>query len=229
MLTVRCIQWPLLVASANNCADRTALSAPPGPDRNREGTSIMAKLKYADFSDERKARERERARQWRANNPELAKEHDRRKSVKLSAERHAFRLLHPLVRLTKEERKARSRASCKKWHADNRDYANGKYAERYAANPEKRKAATRNSVYKRKYGLTIAEYDAMVAAQGGRCAICEADRPGGMGRWPIDHCAKTGKVRRLLCNACNPGLGFFKHDIALLQRAINYLKAFESV
>jgi hypothetical protein len=186
----------------------------------------MANTKYAGWPEERKAVARARAKKWRADNPERAKEYDRKKSAKESAALQEFRLKNPLVRLTKEQRQANNRAYNKRWYAANREYDKQRRAEWYAANIEHRRAITRNSTYKRKYGLTIAEYDAMVVAQGGRCAICGADNPRGVGRWPVDHCSKTGKVRRLLCNGCNPGLGFFKHDVDLLQRAIDYLKEF---
>lgn len=134
-----------------------------------------------------------------------------------------------MTRLTeaeREERKERKRVKWREWQAANREYDKQRRKDRYAADPERDKAATRKAIYRRKYGLTIAEYEAMVVAQGGRCAICGTDKPGGVGRWPIDHCSESGVVRGLLCNGCNPGIGFFKHDINRLQQAIDYLKRF---
>jgi hypothetical protein len=80
---------------------------------------------------------------------------------------------------------------------------------------------------RQKYKISPAEYEMLVKAQGDRCAICGTDKPGGKGRWHIDHCHDTGAIRRLLCTCCNPGLGFFKHDIVRLQAAIDYLKEFD--
>lgn len=54
------------------------------------------------------------------------------------------------------------------------------------------------------YGLSADEYDAMLAAQGGRCAICRA-RPKSK-RLAVDHDHRTGEVRGLLCSRCNHDL-----------------------
>lgn len=75
-----------------------------------------------------------------------------------------------------------------------------------------------------KYGVEHGSYDAMLAAQGGVCAICSTDKPGSrLNRFHIDHCHKSTVVRGLLCEHCNRGLGMFKDDPALLGRAITYL------
>jgi hypothetical protein len=73
----------------------------------------------------------------------------------------------------------------------------------------------------RRYGLTLKDYRAIVARQGNACAICKrSDRP-----LVVDHCHVTRKVRRLLCNKCNVGLGCFNDDPALLRAAAGYLEA----
>ncbi len=56
------------------------------------------------------------------------------------------------------------------------------------------------------YGITLEEQQAMLVAQGGKCANlgCVATDPGGrFNKWHVDHDHKTGKVRGLLCQACN--------------------------
>ena len=90
----------------------------------------------------------------------------------------------------------------------------------------------RSTAYHNHQGLTGADIDAMLLAQGGRCAIpaCGAEKPGG-GGWHIDHdhaCCPSGhsceKCRRgLLCAPCNMGLGQFRDDVALLRSAADYL------
>lgn len=91
------------------------------------------------------------------------------------------------------------------------------------ANPSK-DAANRKRERVKVYDLTIEEYDSMAERQNDRCAICLTDKPGGQGRWHIDHSHETGKVRGLLCTRCNSGLGYFRDNRANLERANAYLE-----
>ena len=75
-----------------------------------------------------------------------------------------------------------------------------------------------------KYGMTPEQIERLTFLQDGKCAICGTDSPGGRyDQWAVDHCHVTGSVRGLLCTACNAGLGQFKDDALLLQKAIRYL------
>lgn len=76
---------------------------------------------------------------------------------------------------------------------------------------------------KRNYGITIDNYDSMLASQGGRCALCGTDKPRGRGRFHVDHCHKTNNVRALLCTECNMMLGLAKDSVTTLQKAANYI------
>lgn len=73
------------------------------------------------------------------------------------------------------------------------------------------------------YGVTPEQYDALLLAQDNRCAICRTDTPGGRGTWCVDHCHDTERVRGLLCNGCNTGLGQFQDDPDRLKAAAEYL------
>lgn len=73
-----------------------------------------------------------------------------------------------------------------------------------------------------KYGISEAVWDAMYDLQGGRCAICQADFAL-VTKVCVDHDHTTGRVRGLLCNVCNQGLGYFADDVARLARAMEYL------
>lgn len=81
----------------------------------------------------------------------------------------------------------------------------------------------RSKVLKRKYGITVAEFDEMLAAQSGGCAICTSNvNPDGPSL-AVDHCHKTGKVRGILCGPCNKAIGLFRDDVLLLEKAVTYL------
>lgn len=78
----------------------------------------------------------------------------------------------------------------------------------------------------RRYGLTKADYDAILAAQGGCCAICKSTEPGGKTkrRFCVDHDHETNAVRGLLCIHCNAALGHLRDDADLCLAAGAYLE-----
>jgi hypothetical protein len=80
----------------------------------------------------------------------------------------------------------------------------------------------------RKYGITQEEFRRLLAAQGGGCGICGRKfgmlRSGKRLRLCVDHDHKTNAVRGVLCTSCNNGLGRFKDDPKLLERAVAYLR-----
>lgn len=82
-----------------------------------------------------------------------------------------------------------------------------------------------NALYLKKYGITLAQYEQLSEAQGGRCSICDQkpEGRGPAGKLHVDHCHATKRVRGLLCNNCNNGLGRFKHSAKFLERAAFYL------
>jgi hypothetical protein len=111
------------------------------------------------------------------------------------------------------------------WQQANAEKLNA-YRRRRRRLPEVR-AQERRSHLKRKFGLTPAEYEAKLAAQGGGCALCgRAPAPGR--QLDIDHDHTTGAVRGLVCNGCNQGLGQFQDDPIRLAYAASYLLHWES-
>jgi hypothetical protein len=83
----------------------------------------------------------------------------------------------------------------------------------------------RVQVLRTRYGLTLDDYKTMLAAQGGVCAICREPSTSAWGSLHVDHDHDTGRVRGLLCEACNVGLGNFKDDPARLRAAAVYLES----
>jgi len=108
-----------------------------------------------------------------------------------------------------------------KKYAKNPDVAAQKKAWRKKYNL-KTKDLRKFSRMKSLYGLSFDEYMGMMDAQSGKCAICGTKLAGIRGI-NIDHCHETNKIRGLLCKNCNLGLGFFKDEINLLQKAIRYI------
>ena len=96
------------------------------------------------------------------------------------------------------------------------------YRKKWESDPKNR----RRRKLRQKYGLTLEDYDKMMEAQNGKCKICGSSETKNK-RYeflPVDHCHTTGKVRGLLCDFCNVGLGRFEDDIERLENAIKYLK-----
>lgn len=73
----------------------------------------------------------------------------------------------------------------------------------------------------RRYGITYEQRQQMEKNQKGRCAICKKKKS-----LCLDHNHNTGKVRKLLCQKCNTGIGMFDEDIHFLASAIEYLQSF---
>ena len=80
----------------------------------------------------------------------------------------------------------------------------------------------------RLYGITAAEHQALEIMQDGLCAICNEPETmtyrGTRKSLSIDHDHETGRVRGLLCAACNFAIGKFRDDPALLRAAADYLE-----
>lgn len=116
---------------------------------------------------------------------------------------------------------AKRQAAVKRWRERNPERME-MYKNRY------RGARVRANRLKREYGITQQDYDEILRAQGGRCAICrqEPTRPYGL---VVDHCHATNVVRALLCDKCNTGLGAFRDDPSLLAKAMWYLTAHRQV
>ena len=110
-----------------------------------------------------------------------------------------------------------------KWrlHNNGREIAM-EIARRYADPFRKNRIARRRNL-KAKYGLTVREYESIHVAQSGKCAICGRDENGR--KLAVDHNHKTGEIRGLLCDSCNPRLGILE-DYEFVLIANRYLAKF---
>src|SRR5574337_857434 len=102
------------------------------------------------------------------------------------------------MREWRQKNKERSKELANRWRRENRE-------------------KTRGYHLKAKFGITNDDYDRMLEEQDFVCAICgePSDKT-----YHVDHCHTSGKVRGLLCNTCNRGLGYFKDNTSFLTNAI---------
>ena len=121
-----------------------------------------------------------------------------------------------------------------KWYSRHREQQKIKKRETYKRSPEYwslwLKNGGKDKVMLRKYNITADDRKKIFKSQLERCAICHTKDPaGGKGNgWVIDHNHITGRVRGILCNRCNVGIGFLKDDLSILRSAADYLEKWES-
>jgi hypothetical protein len=112
-------------------------------------------------------------------------------------------------------------ARAKQWRVDNIERF--RETQRNARSKPEAKRRARDGHLRRKFGITVEDYERMLGEQDGGCAIC--------GRPPktdvalhVDHDEVTGQVRALLCFSCNNLLGDVHDDPSLLRVAAEYLE-----
>ena len=169
------------------------------------------------------------------------REANRRSYEKHKAERLAKR------KLVSDEDKEARRVYLKQYREDNharlleqdrerwvkrRDQHNAQQRLRRKARSKKEQSRLdAEQYYRKRYGITLLEYDRKLVDQKGRCAICL--QPQGNNRLHIDHdhacCpSRSGKlcgqcVRGLLCGTCNMIVGLVEADPKFFERITNYL------
>ena len=87
----------------------------------------------------------------------------------------------------------------------------------------------REQLLRTNYRITLEDFNRILEAQNGVCAICNRPESLGDSRWnktrnlAVDHCHDTHQVRGLLCQACNTSIGLIGDSVETLNKAINYL------
>lgn len=114
----------------------------------------------------------------------------------------------------------------KKWRKNNPNKIKAQH-ERQKPNHKKyyqeHKIRWRELLLKRKYNITLEEYDNMLLNQHKKCAICEIKECLSGKNFAVDDCHETGKIRGLLCVKCNMGIGLLYNSI-LLNKALKYIE-----
>lgn len=126
-----------------------------------------------------------------------------------------------------ERRKARG----KLWKQENREKTRAYDRKAYWKDPVKTRERKKNPALRRKskllcrFGLTLEDYDRMLVAQMGVCAICgQPENSSQRKNLSVDHCHKTGKIRGLLCGACNLAVGNVKESPEIGRKLVSYIE-----
>jgi Recombination endonuclease VII len=159
----------------------------------------------------------EKAGRWDAHNARRRERYAQDPVYRAKEKRQSTERGRSYRRAHKEEINARARAR----YQAHKDEINQRSRAHYHAHKHDSASPVRKAHLKR-YGISPAEYDALLAKQNGACAIC---RRHVKGRLCVDHCHVTGMVRGLLCKECNGALGYLKDDQASLVAALAYLGA----
>lgn len=108
----------------------------------------------------------------------------------------------------------------KKRRSDYKKSEKGKEANKKYKQSDKGKITELKSHLKRRYGLTIEEFNLMLINQNNNCKLCNEPL---VKNSVIDHCHDTLNVRGVIHQKCNMLIGLVNDDIIMLQKAINYL------
>jgi hypothetical protein len=97
--------------------------------------------------------------------------------------------------------------------------------ERYYKNKDSKeyKDSAKDRHLRRNYNISLKTYQLMFEEQDGKCLICKYHRNDLPRDLSVDHCHKTKKVRGLLCDKCNQGIGSFDENYEFLKNAMEYL------
>lgn len=145
---------------------------------------------------------------------EIQRRHYLRHRDKIIARVKAWTLAHP------EKKKEYARKY--------REKARGKLREASKAYNRGRPNQIHDTYLKRNYGISRADYEVLLKAQNGLCAICRKSESrcsgrGRINRLSVDYDHSDGRVRALLCARCNHIIGRSGESVQLLREIISYL------
>lgn len=107
-----------------------------------------------------------------------------------------------------------------KYREENRETYRARSRKRSKRRRKETPEYVKSKILQTRYGISLEERNDMEALQNGKCLICNIIPK----RLVVDHCHSSGRVRGLLCDHCNTGLGYFKDNPETLMAAIRYLK-----
>ena len=108
----------------------------------------------------------------------------------------------------------------REWYANNKERGQTTSLTWYFDNLERAKA----NHLRHKFGITVDDYNKLLIAQDGKCAICGKSQIEFDVSFCVDHDHITGEIRGLLCGNCNKALGCFGDDLNTIKAACNYIE-----
>lgn len=159
--------------------------------------------KAASYYERNKEQIKERVSIYRKENPEKTKE---------------------LVNRWHKENPDRASKNNRLWYARNAEAVKERSAVWQRENPEK----VRSRELKKKYGLSVEKFNAMLSDQGGACKICKKQAQKNK-NLSVDHCHTSNRIRGIICQPCNMALGMVKDNVGVLRSMIAYVEANQDV
>lgn len=166
---------------------------------------------------------------WRAANPDKVRQYrekwEKANPEKAKAAALAYDIAHRAERSEKSRNRRKDPEQAPIMRANERAYRQAN-PEKVKARQKKYVAANPQKIFAKnlkRFGLTVVEYNIMLEAQNGRCAICCSFPVKGK-RLAIDHDHDSGAVRGLLCDLCNIGIGAFSDSPQRMVIAAAYVK-----
>lgn len=123
-----------------------------------------------------------------------------------------------------EVMQAKQRAISARWYTNNRERAAAARRAYHQRTKVERNRQSREGRWRRVYGLSAGEYEALLFQQGGMCAVCGGPQQHGWSHFCVDHRHSDGQVRGLLCDFCNRAVGLLKDDPDRALRMAKYLQ-----
>ena len=123
----------------------------------------------------------------------------------------------------------RGKAYAAKYQSEHREQGRAAWRRWYAKNKDAQRVKDRL----KNYGLSPGEFAVQLDLQGGVCAICSQPesardhRTGEVRQLSVDHDHRSGRLRGLLCRACNLAIGHMNDSVDRLRMAAAYLDAFK--
>lgn len=105
------------------------------------------------------------------------------------------------------------------------EQGSGKYSPIIIENEVSERAVSQSFAQKfALYGVTREQVEAILLAQGSKCASCGIDATVMEHSLCIDHCHDTLEIRGLLCDGCNTAAGWLEDDPNKAEQLATYLR-----